>query len=114
MRGILYHQKRSTILHCKIQHSHNVRMRETCKRLCFLHEAGGVLFAELCIENFEGGGGFKVDMLAQVDLGKASLAKESSQAIVAQLLSHTVGHTSISSYSHCTISYGACAWVTLL
>src|SRR5439155_381565 len=105
MRGILYHQKRSTILHCKIQHAHNVRMRETCQCLCFLHEAGGVLFAELCVEDFEGGRSFEVDMLAQVDLGKASLAKESRQAIVAQLLSHTVGHTSTSSYSHDTISY---------
>ena len=49
-----------------------------CQRLCFLHEAGGVLFAELCVEDFEGGRGFEVDVLAQVDLGKASLAKESS------------------------------------
>ncbi len=39
-------------------------------------------------------------MLAQVDLGKASLAKEASQAVVAQLLAltpSTVGHTSTSS-----------------
>src|SRR6266852_4549189 len=98
MRSILYHQKRGTIiLHCKIQHAHNVRMRETCQRLCFLHKAGGVLFAELCVKDFEGSEGFEVDMLAQVDLGKASLAKEAGQAIVAQLLAltpSTVGHTS--------------------
>src|SRR6266699_3375888 len=90
IRGILYHQKRSTILHCKIQHAHNVRMRETCQCLCFLHKADCILFAELSIKDFEGGEGFEVDMLAQVDPGKASPAKESSQAIVAQLLTNTV------------------------
>src|SRR5438874_8219210 len=98
--GILYHQKRSAVLHGEIENAHNVRVREICQGLCFLHKAGGVLFAELCVKNFESRTAFEVDMLAQVDLGKASLAKEPSQAIVAQLLAFTqsmVGHTSTSS-----------------
>src|SRR5438270_1115575 len=83
MGGILYHQKRSAILHGEIEHAHNVRVGEIGQGLCFLHKAGGVLLAELCVQNFEGSTAFKVDMLAQVDLGKASLAKKASQAIVA-------------------------------
>src|SRR5712691_1017395 len=70
IKGILYHQKRSTILHCKIQHAHNVRMSETCQGLRFLHKAVGVLFAELRVKDFEGSTALEVDMLAQVDLGK--------------------------------------------
>ncbi len=98
--GIFYHQKRRAVLHGEIEHAHNVRMGEICQGLCFLHKAGGVLFAELCVKNFEGRTAFEVDMLAQVDLGKASLAKEPSQAVVAQLLALTpsrVGHASTSS-----------------
>src|SRR5947209_7673142 len=106
MSSILDHQKRSSLLHRKIQHAHNVRMREPCQGLCFLHKVGRVLFAELCVKDFEGSEGFEVDMLAQVDLGKASLAKEASQAVVAQLFAHTVCHTSTPlAYSHGTISY---------
>src|SRR5437016_5019639 len=100
MGSILYHQKRSAILYCEIQHAHNVRMSETCQRLCLLHEAGGVLVAELCIKDFKGGEGLEVDMLAQVDLGKASLAEEASKLVVAQLLTltpSTIGHHSTSS-----------------
>jgi len=93
MRGILEHQKRRAVLHGEIQHAHDVRMGETCQGLCFLHKAGLILFAELGVKDFEGRTAFKVDMLAQVDLGKASLAKESSQTVVAQLLTYTVGHT---------------------
>src|SRR5947209_3866950 len=100
MRGILEHQKRRAVLHSKIQHAHNVRMRETCQGLGFLQKAGLVLFAEPGVKDFEGRTAFEVDMLTQVDLGKASLTKESSQTVVAQLLAltpSTVSHTSPSS-----------------
>src|SRR5437763_682971 len=99
MRSILYYQKRGAVLHRHIQHAHNVRMGEICQGLCFLHKVGGVLFAELCVKDFEGSTAFEVDMLAQVDLGKASLAKKSSQAVITQLLAFTpstFGHTSTS------------------
>src|SRR2546421_12702557 len=100
MGRILYHQKRSAVLHGEIEHAHNVWVGEICQGLCFQHKAGGVLFAELCVKNFESCTAFEVDMLAQVDFSKASLAKEPSQAIVAQLLALTssmVGHVSTSS-----------------
>src|SRR2546425_10063080 len=90
LRSILHHQKRRAILYCKIEDTHNMWVGQENQSLCFLQKGFGTLVLEERVKNFEGGVTFKVDMLSQIDFGKASASQEPKQAVVTQLLSHTV------------------------
>jgi hypothetical protein len=71
---------------------------QTCLRAKLLN----VLASQLGLENFDRRWRFQVDMLTQVDLCEASLSQQTNQAIVAQVLSHTVDHRYTSIGERCS------------
>ena len=92
MRSILDHQKRRAVLHRKIQHAYNMGMVEANQHLCFLEKAFGVFVLEHRAQNFDGGVALKVDMLAQVHLGKAALSQQTQQSIVPKWVANAISH----------------------
>src|SRR5260370_36518138 len=88
--GIIHHQKRDTILHAKVQHTHDVGMHKAGDSSCFIAE---LLQATSCyphLEYFDGRLGIQMNMLAEVYIGKATLSYQTTQAVVPKLLPHTV------------------------
>jgi hypothetical protein len=73
-------------------------MRETSHRARLSAELLTGLAREMGVEHFDGCLRVEVQVLSQVDLGNATAPDETKQAIVAKLLSYTVGHARASSH----------------
>src|SRR5690348_12397716 len=91
-RSIVHDQIRLSFLlfYSEVQHMDNVGMLKLDQRERLLTKALYISSAQARMQHFDGGLGFKMDVLRQIDPGKAASAQQARQAIVAQLLSHTI------------------------
>jgi hypothetical protein len=70
-----------------------MRMLELRYHTRFLAKMLDFIGREAGIKYFDGGTGAKVDMLAQIDVSKSPVPKQSSQPIMTNVLTAMVGHT---------------------
>src|SRR2546421_999790 len=95
--GIVHNEKRQVLLHVKIEDAHDMGMHEASNGACLRAKKLDVLTDQVGMQHFDGRLSVEVEMLSQVDVSKATLPKQTQQAIVAQVLSYTVGHPRTSS-----------------
>ena len=74
----------------KIQHAHDMRMYEAGNGLRLAAKVLDIIVCEPCMEQFDGGLCFKVNMLAKIDLGKPSLPQLTDESIIAQALPNII------------------------
>src|SRR5712691_258073 len=84
--SIAHHQKRSVTLYAKIQHTYNMRMFQTSNCSCFCTKEFTRSAIYLEVEHFDDSLGTKVNMLAQINHGKAFSPQKTEESIVSHLL----------------------------
>src|SRR6266487_4689451 len=91
--SIVHHQVRRLCHDPEVIHPNNMGMVQLCDgtRLAPERLKGGRL--HLHMQDFDRGRSFQVEVFAQIDRSKAPLPKQTEQAVVAKLLSHTISHT---------------------
>jgi hypothetical protein len=92
IRGIIYDEVGSAILHVKFEYAHDIGVDETGNSSSLGTKVFHIIFIEARMQNFNGGSGIEVDMLTEVNLGKAALPKQADEAVVSKLLSDTICH----------------------
>ncbi len=93
--GILHHQKRGAALHAKIEDAQDMRMLQPGDSLRLAEKVIQIAFAQAGMQHFDGCLRLQVEVFAQIDLGKAALAQQPQQPVVAQLLPHAISRHSI-------------------
>ncbi len=84
MWTVVHHQEgQAVVSNVEVQHAHNVGMDQAGNDLSLLQEAQHLLLGHACMQDFDSGLALQIDVLAQVDLGKAALAQQADQAIFA-------------------------------
>jgi hypothetical protein len=90
--SILHDQVRNPFILAKIEDTDNMRMNEMGQNARFLLKSVLHIGIQARIEDFDGGQAFQMNMLAQIDIGEASLSQQLQQAIVPYLLSNALRH----------------------
>lgn len=115
LRCVLHHQKGSSIGDTKIENAHNMRMNEMRDELRFPQKGLQFIWLNQArLQNLDGRPDAEQAMLCQIYLGKAALAQETDQSIVAYPLPAAVSHEiPLSSLecalSECPFQYGGCS-----
>src|SRR5215470_14025994 len=65
-RDILHDKKRRILLNRKIENTHNMRMRETSKHLCFFEEAFHVLLVQRSVQDLNSSRVLEIEMLSKI------------------------------------------------
>ena len=74
----------------KIQHAHNMGMYEAGDGLRLAAKVLDIIVSEPCVEQFDGGLRFKVNMLAKIHFGKPSLPQLTDEPVIAQALPNII------------------------
>src|SRR5690348_9762826 len=90
--GITHHQERKTLLHTQVQDAQDVRMHQSGNGSGFAIKPLYLAAAHVRTQHFDGGLGLQKNMLAEVDLGKASRTKQAKKTVVPELLADPIRH----------------------
>src|SRR5258706_5594805 len=92
IRGIIYDEVGSAILHVKFEYAHDIGVGETGNSSSLGTKVFHIIFIEARMQNFNGGSGIEGDKLTEVNLGKAALPQQADEAVGIQMLSRTRCH----------------------
>src|SRR5579884_3849192 len=95
-------------LYTVFQYTHNMWVFEAGDRLCLFEKILQRIISKLYPQYFKGRLCLEVSMFTEVDIGEASPSEETSQVIVAKLLSHTINHHR---YSLAVFCFYACIFL---
>jgi hypothetical protein len=91
-RGIVEYQKGNLVHDAEIQHAYNVGMHQASEGAGFPHKPLQIISRYFRLQQLEGDGRSEKDMLAEVDISKATATDEPDYAVISQLLSSVVCH----------------------
>src|SRR5437763_7383828 len=90
--GIVHDQEGDAVLHAKFEDAHNVGVYESSNGLGFRTKVLQGTAHQTWSENFNSRLCIQVNMLTKVDIGEATLPKQTDELIVAKLLACLVCH----------------------
>src|SRR5215467_29618 len=97
MWRVVHYQKGAFPVPAKVDDAHDMGMRQASDGTRLAKKPLHIPGCQLRVQHFDGDPGLQVDMLTQVDLGKAALTKQAQDTIVAQLLPCAICHLCTSS-----------------
>ena len=81
--SIVHHQKRSFSLYAKVGDTYNVGMHQVSYGASFIEKSFHIFADHLSVQYFDGSSGLEIDVFAKVDFGKATLAKQVYEMVIA-------------------------------
>src|SRR5712692_11866389 len=85
--GVLHDEYGRALFHREVEHAYNLWVGQLGKRLCLNKELLYFFVCKRGAKQFKRGAIFKIEMLAEIDVGETTLSDQTDQAVVAQLLS---------------------------
>src|SRR6266487_2890107 len=91
-RSIFHHQKRCIVMQTEVQHTYDMWMVQASDSLSFSDKASHIVIGNLGMQNLDSSLHLEIYMLAKINIGETSLAKQTNETIVTELLSYAIIH----------------------